>query len=67
MEPLVEVANEVEAEIAALAGARVVGVNNRNLHTFKLDMGTTPRVSATFRSLGLPFGGESPQRLLLAL
>ena len=32
MEPLVEVANEGEMRVALQAGAKVVGVNNRNLH-----------------------------------
>ena len=46
MEPLVEVNTEAEMQVALAAGARVIGVNNRNLHTFEVDMGTTGRVSA---------------------
>lgn len=34
MEPLVEVNNEQEMQMALEVGARVVGVNNRNLHTY---------------------------------
>ena len=30
-------------EIALACGAKVIGVNNRNLHTFKLDLDTTER------------------------
>ena len=45
MEPLVEVNTEAEMEIAMAAGAKVVGVNNRNLHTFEVDMGTTGRIA----------------------
>ena len=46
MEPLVEVNTTDEMEIALAAGAKVIGVNNRNLHTFEVDMGTTGRISA---------------------
>ena len=44
MEPLVEVANEEEMKTALEVGAKVIGVNNRDLHTFKVDMNTTLRV-----------------------
>lgn len=44
IEPLVEVNTEREMEIALDCGAKVIGINNRNLHTFQLDMNTTPRV-----------------------
>jgi anthranilate synthase/indole-3-glycerol phosphate synthase/phosphoribosylanthranilate isomerase len=46
MEPLVEVNTEAEMQIALDAGAAVIGVNNRNLHTFEVDMGTTGRLAA---------------------
>ncbi|TFK44436.1 anthranilate synthase component II [Crucibulum laeve] len=45
MEPLVEVNNAKEMEIALNLGAKVVGVNNRNLHDFNVDMGTTSRLT----------------------
>ncbi|KAI0673937.1 indole-3-glycerol phosphate synthase [Trametes maxima] len=41
MEPLVEVNNAQEMERALEVGAKVIGVNNRNLHDFSVDMGTT--------------------------
>lgn len=44
MEPLVEVNNAAEMEAALSLGARVIGVNNRNLHSFEVDMGTTSRL-----------------------
>lgn len=44
MEPLVEVQNEEETEIAVKLGARVIGVNNRNLVNFEVDMETTNRL-----------------------
>jgi len=53
MEPLVEVNTREEMVIALDAGARVIGVNNRNLHTFKLDLETTTRVMEVARERGL--------------
>ncbi|RUP12390.1 indole-3-glycerol phosphate synthase-domain-containing protein [Jimgerdemannia flammicorona] len=44
MEPLVEVNNGGEMKRALAIGARVVGVNNRNLHNFDVDMETTSRL-----------------------
>mmetsp|Transcript_13666 Transcript_13666/g.31974 ORF Transcript_13666/g.31974 Transcript_13666/m.31974 type:complete len:545 (+) Transcript_13666:31-1665(+) len=43
-EPLVEVNTEGEMKVALASGAKVIGVNNRNLHTFSVDMGTTERL-----------------------
>ncbi|KAF9453988.1 anthranilate synthase [Macrolepiota fuliginosa MF-IS2] len=45
MEPLVEVNNAREMEIALSLSAKVIGVNNRNLHDFNVDMNTTSRLS----------------------
>nr|CAC41002.1 anthranilate synthase [Coprinopsis scobicola] len=45
MEPLVEVNNAREMEVALSLGAKVIGVNNRNLHDFKVDMNTTSRLT----------------------
>ena len=44
MEPLVEVNNASEMTRALELGSRVIGVNNRNLHDFQVDMGTTSRL-----------------------
>ncbi|WVF71124.1 multifunctional tryptophan biosynthesis protein [Kwoniella sp. CBS 6097] len=46
MEPLVEVNNPTELTLALEIGAKVIGVNNRNLHDFNVDMSTTSRVNA---------------------
>jgi indole-3-glycerol phosphate synthase len=47
---LVEVHDEAELERALSAGASMIGVNNRDLKTFKVDLGTTERLSARLRS-----------------
>lgn len=44
MEPLVEVNNVEEMEIAVQLGSKVIGVNNRNLTSFEVDMETTTRL-----------------------
>ncbi|KAJ3826297.1 indole-3-glycerol phosphate synthase [Lentinula raphanica] len=44
MEPLVEVNNAGEMSRALELNAKVIGVNNRNLHNFNVDMGTTSRL-----------------------
>lgn len=41
MEPLVEVQNEKEMETALALGSQVIGVNNRNLVNFEVDLATT--------------------------
>ena len=44
MEPLVEVQNTEEMKTAIKLGAKVIGVNNRNLESFEVDLGTTGRL-----------------------
>ncbi len=46
MEPLVEVHDAREWEVAVAAGARCLGVNNRDLRTFKTDLQTTVDLAA---------------------
>jgi len=46
MEPLVEVHDFPELETALAAGAEVVGINNRNLKTFHVDLNTTLELAA---------------------
>jgi indole-3-glycerol phosphate synthase len=43
---LVEVHDEAELERAVGGGARLIGVNNRNLRDFSVDLGTSERLSA---------------------
>jgi len=44
MEPLVEVNNDEEMKIALQVGSKVIGINNRNLHNFEVDLETTSRL-----------------------
>jgi len=44
MSCLVEVHNEAELEIALNSGAKVIGINNRDLSTFDVDLTTTERL-----------------------
>jgi indole-3-glycerol phosphate synthase len=44
MTALIEVHDEAEVERALAAGATVIGVNNRDLHTFEVDLATTERL-----------------------
>ncbi|KAL3757780.1 hypothetical protein ACHAWU_000421 [Discostella pseudostelligera] len=78
MEPLVEVHAIVELDVALEAGARVIGVNNRNLHTFQLDLGQTEKIAMELTKRGLSFhhddnssttssGGDSHRISLCAL
>ncbi|KAJ3123137.1 bifunctional tryptophan synthase trp1 [Physocladia obscura] len=46
MEPLVEVANADEMKIAVDVGAKIIGVNNRDLHTFTVDMSRTSNLAS---------------------
>ena len=43
--PLVEIHDEAEADLALEAGARVIGVNNRDLRNFTVDLATTERLA----------------------
>ncbi|MFC1969191.1 indole-3-glycerol phosphate synthase TrpC [Chloroflexota bacterium] len=44
MKCLVEVHNEAEVEIALTSGAGIIGINNRDLNTFNVDLATTGRL-----------------------
>ncbi|KAL7678973.1 putative N-(5'phosphoribosyl) anthranilate isomerase (PRAI), ribulose-phosphate binding barrel [Plasmopara halstedii] len=55
---LVEVNSISELDIALAAKARLIGVNNRDLRTFKVDMNTTARVAVAIRERGLSLGSN---------
>lgn len=54
MDALTEVHTEREADLAAENGASIIGVNNRDLRTFKVDLQQTERI---MRLLGAPLEG----------
>jgi indole-3-glycerol phosphate synthase len=54
MEPLVEVHDEADVEKALAIGARVIGVNNRDLRTFVTDLAVTERLAPTILAAGVP-------------
>jgi len=59
MEPLVEVHDEGELEKALEAGAEIVGVNNRDLKTFKVSISTTLRLLPLIKEEGKVAVSES--------
>jgi len=50
MDALVEVHSEKEIEIAALAGARLIGINNRNLNSFETNVNTAVDLAGKLQS-----------------
>ena len=44
LETLCETRNEDDLRRALTAGAEIIGINNRDLHTFIVDIGTTRRL-----------------------
>ena len=47
MQCLVEVHDGNELEAAVGAGAEIIGINNRDLHTFNVDLGVTERLASS--------------------
>ncbi len=58
MEALVEVHSGVEIRSAIEAGAKIIGINNRNLETFTIDLATTEQLAPLAPS-GTVLVGES--------
>eukprot|EP01084_Bolivina_argentea_P263760 446546_1 len=63
MEPLVEVHTNREMEIALDTGAHIIGINNRNLHTFELDLTTSEKVSRVATAKGVTWGKNGEIKL----
>jgi indole-3-glycerol phosphate synthase len=59
LEPLVEVHTGKEAEIALGTGADLIGVNNRDLRTMEIDLGTTIALGPGIRLAGRKVVSES--------
>ncbi|HOW14602.1 indole-3-glycerol-phosphate synthase [Methanosarcina sp.] len=55
-EPLVEVHNREELELALETGTRIIGINNRNFETLKIDLATTEELAPLIREYDLDHG-----------
>jgi len=53
LQVLVEVHNEAELRVAQRAGAEIVGINNRDLHTFVTDIAVTERLLEGYHGTAL--------------
>src|SRR5260370_31210809 len=58
MAAVVEVHDEEELKPAIASGARIIGVHNRNLHTFQVDLGVSLRLAGKIPA-GVLKGTES--------
>lgn len=52
LDTLVEVHDDTELDVALAAGARIIGVNNRDLRTLAIDLATAPTLLARARGEG---------------
>ena len=59
MEPLVEVHTGPEMEMALKTDAKIIGINNRNLSTLEVDLGTFERLAPRAREAGMFLVAES--------
>ncbi|MGA9097371.1 MAG: indole-3-glycerol-phosphate synthase [Methanotrichaceae archaeon] len=59
MEPLVEVHTKEELDKSLETDARIIGINNRNLNTLEVDLGTFERLAPTARDAGMFLVAES--------
>ena len=59
MEPLVEVHSRAELDIALKTDAKIIGINNRNLNTLEVDLGTFERLASAAKDAGVFLVAES--------
>jgi indole-3-glycerol phosphate synthase len=59
MEPLIEVHSAPELESVLKTDARIIGINNRNLSTLEVDLGTFERLAPRAREAGVFLVAES--------
>ncbi|VEF46885.1 Indole-3-glycerol-phosphate synthase, phosphoribosylanthranilate isomerase [Bacillus freudenreichii] len=59
LDVLFEVHNEKEAETALRIGADIIGINNRDLKTFNVDLAVTERVAALIKDENIAVVSES--------
>jgi indole-3-glycerol phosphate synthase len=59
MEPLVEVHTQEEMDRALQTDARIIGINNRNLNTLEVDLGTFERLAPLAKQAGVFLVAES--------
>ncbi len=59
MEPLVEVHTELELDLALKTDVRIIGINNRNLNTLEVDLGTFERLAPVAKDAGVFLVAES--------
>lgn len=59
MEPLVEVHTGHELEAALRTDARIIGINNRNLNTLEVDLGTFEQLAPVAKEAGVFLVAES--------
>ncbi len=52
LDALIEVHDEAELELALASDAGIIGVNNRDLKTLQIDLGTSPRLMRAARNAG---------------
>ncbi|WP_297886906.1 indole-3-glycerol phosphate synthase TrpC [Sulfurihydrogenibium sp.] len=52
MEPLVEIHSYDEGVKSLYAGAKIIGINNRNLETFEVDINTSKELAPKMKKLG---------------
>nr|WP_295970569.1 indole-3-glycerol phosphate synthase TrpC [uncultured Bacillus sp.] len=64
LEVLIEVHNETELERALKTGGRLIGVNNRDLKTFEVDLSVTERLASKVKESGAFLISESGIRTL---